>query len=221
MSYRMRTQYAIDHFFEKNYFDVSENSYELQEQADRGKSLLYLENVGENLCVSQFDSKSKCKFLRKDREYGLQKCSDHILFQHIADDSWTLLIIEMKTSVGAKVWKDIKKKRRASYLNALAIAAVLDIQIKKVIVYTTFEEEKFSDLPDLTSPYAQKPVLGHYQVDYKKDEWDRNVIYINLGEALRFEHHHIRMNRNEDGSRLEGKYDLRELSRQESEKNEN
>ena len=201
MSYRMRTQYAIDHFFEESYFDASEDSYELQEQDDRGKSLLYLENVGENLCVSQFDSKSKCKFLRQDRTYGLQKCSDHILFQHMAED--------------------IKKKTRASYLNALAIAAVLDIQIKKVIVYTTFEEEKFSDLPDLTSPYAQKPVLGHYQVDYKKDEWDRNVIYINLGEALRFEHHHIRMNRNEDGSRLEGKYDLRELSRQESEKNEN
>ena len=186
MSYRMRTQYAIDHFFEESYFDASEDSYELQEQDDRGKSLLYLENVGENLCVSQFDSKSKCKFLRQNRRYGLQKCSDHILFQHIADDSWTLLIIEMKTSVGAKVWEDIKK-----------------------------------NLPDLTSPYAQKPVLGHYQVDYKKDEWDRNVIYINLGEALRFEHHHIRMNRNEDGSRLEGKYDLRELSRQESEKNEN
>ena len=147
-------------------------------------------------------------------------CACHSLIPR-ADDSWTLLIIEMKTSVGAKVWEDIKKKTRASYLNALAIAAVLDIQIKKVIVYTTFEEEKFSDLPDLTSPYAQKPVLGHYQVDYKKDEWDRNVIYINLGEALRFEHHHIRMNRNEDGSRLEGKYDLRELSRQESEKNEN
>ena len=73
--------------------------------------------------------------------------------------------------------------------------------------------EKFSDLPDLTSPYAQKPVLGRYQEDYKKDEWDRNIIRINLGEALRFEHHHIRMHRNEDGSRLEGKYDLWEMSR--------
>lgn len=32
MSYRMRTQYAIDHFFEESYFDVSEDSYEPQEQ---------------------------------------------------------------------------------------------------------------------------------------------------------------------------------------------
>ena len=55
---------------------------------------------------------------------------------------------------------------------------------------------------------AQKPLLGKRLVDYKRDEWDKGIIQIQLGTLLNFEHHGIHMKRSSDGCELEGVLDM-------------
>lgn len=88
--------------------------------------------------------------------------------------------------------RDIKLKTRATYLNSLAIASVLGISIQEenVDVYTTYENEKFYSLEGTTAPLA-KPMLGEKKYDSKKEEWEKNRIFVNLGDKVQFRHYAV------------------------------
>ena len=76
--YSRRVQYALDYFIEENYFLPMENSYDLKEEKESGKSSLNVTIANDNLCIFDFDRKHKCNFLKKDRNIGLQKSVDHV-----------------------------------------------------------------------------------------------------------------------------------------------
>ena len=201
--YNTRVEYALNNFFQNNYFLNMSNSYELSEDSPSGKSKLNIFVNGINLCLADFDNKKKCEFLRDDKKYGMRRSSDHLLFQ-LKNNSWILHIIEMKTTVGNETWKDIKLKTRTTYLTALAISSFLGIDISEVCVYTTYEYEKFYSVQPAVSPYISKPHLGKPIEDYKKKEWDKNLINITIDKIISFPHQSIQMVRNENTNILEG-----------------
>lgn len=63
-----------------------------------------------------------------------------------------LHLIEMKSKIDNKKWREIKQKIRASYFNICALERVLGIHIEKVKTYTTYENIDFWEIkrnPDL------------------------------------------------------------------------
>lgn len=202
--YSRRVQYALDYFIEENYFLPTENSYDLKEEKESGKSSLNVTIANDNLCIFDFDRKHKCNFLKKDRNIGLQKSVDHVLFER-RTENWRLHLIEMKSSVGFKTWLlGIKPKVRTGYLNSLAIAEFLGIKITDVIAYTTYENEKFNKAESKANPRAIIPQLGLPARNPVEDEWDKNQMFLDLGEEIKIPHKKIQMIKNRETGVLEG-----------------
>ncbi len=202
--YSKRIQYAIDHFIMEQYFLPMSRQYHLREERESGKSDLNVTIENENLCIYDFDDKKRCGFLRPDKKFGMQKSVDHILFEKWSDD-WRLHLIEMKSGVGCKTWQEsIKPKVRTSYFTALAIASFLGIRISEVIAYTTYEEERFGDINNGTNPRMMMPSLGRPARNPVTDEWEKNQMFLNVGEEMRIPHKRIRMVKNGMTGVLEG-----------------
>ena len=203
--YDQRVAYAIDNFIEESFFSANQGFYLLTEEEESGKTELKVDIDEANLCIADFDHKPKCSFLRNDKKSGMQKSSDHVIFYR-KDDKWKLCIIEMKTTIGVETWKEVKRKTRATYINCIALAAVLGIliDIENVDVYTTYANEKFYSMEDTTNPMTYKPLLGQKKYDLKKEEWDKNQIRVNLGEYVFLHHCPIRTCKNAESGILEG-----------------
>lgn len=75
----------------------------------------------------------------------------------------------MKSTIFDKKWAEVKGKFRASYLLSQAIAAMLEMNIDGVYMYTTYENVHFSK-PD-TMPSSRRLPLGIPQIK-PQDEWD-------------------------------------------------
>lgn len=203
-----RVQYAIDNFIMDDYFLEMQKNYHLKEEKDSGKSDLDVTIKNDNLCIYNFDDKKKCNFLRPEKTTGMQKSVDHILFEKI-DDGWRLHLIEMKSGVGYKTWlESIKPKVRTSYLTSLAIADFLGIKISDVVAYTTYSEEKFSDNSNKTNPRTFVPPLGEKARNPVKDEWEKNQMFLELGEELRIVHKRIKMKKDEQSGVLLGNLEI-------------
>lgn len=201
--YDKRVQFALDNFICDDYFLEESQSYCLREEKESGKSALNVRLEGNNLCISDFDNKRKCNFLKPDGKLGMQKSVDHIIFQK-KEKGWTLHLLEMKSSVGNETWKSIKQKVRTSYLTACALAIFLGIDIQDTYVYTTYETDKFNKVSGTTNPKAYTPLLGKAAVDFKAEEWDKNIINITIYDKVTFPHKGIRMTRSSNGEILEG-----------------
>lgn len=202
--YNRRIQFALQNFIVDGYFLPMDNTYHLKEERDSGKSNLNVTIKNPNLCIYDFDNKKKCNFLRTEGKLGMQKSVDHILFENDSD-IWRIHLIEMKSTVGYKTWlESIKPKVRTSYLTALAIADFLGIQIQDVAAYTTYETEQFSTFRNLEDPKAKVPPLGMVARNALKDEWNKDCMYLNLGEEKKIKHKKIQMIRNVSTNVLEG-----------------
>lgn len=190
--YNTRIKYAIENFIDENYFLPMKNKYELKETADSGKSLLELAVEGENICVEEYDNKKRCGFLRKPGKFGMQKCIDHFLLKNNGQ-AWDLYMIEMKSNVGDKKWRDIKAKVRSSLLNIKALCEFLGITLNNIYTYTTYEKECFTKPENTADPKTLIPKLGERAIDYKRDEWDANVIKIKIDEIISLPHKAVKM----------------------------
>lgn len=200
-----RVQFAINNFIMDQYFLDMQHNYHLKEEKDSGKSDLDVTIESDNLCIYNFDDKKKCNFLKTDKKHGMQKSVDHILFEQI-DNGWRLHLIEMKSSVGYNTWlESIKPKVRTSYLTSLAIAEFLGIKITDIVAYTTYDEEKFSANSNKTNPRAFVPLLGKKARDPRKDEWEKDQLFLELGEEFKIVHKRIKMNKDEKTGVLLGK----------------
>lgn len=198
----------MEELLQENYFLPQSNKYVLRENAAEGKSTLEVSLVNENYCIEDYDHSKKCGFFVEDGKIGMQKSVDHVLLEKKGESKWILHLIEMKSSVGNKTWRDIKQKVRTSYLSMEALAAVMGIKVEEIKTYTTYETEKFNSSKETTNPKMIIPPLGEPAIDFKKEEWDKNIIRIKVGEELTFSHREIKM-KNIDNV-LMGKLDLEE-----------
>lgn len=205
--YDSRIRFAINHFIESDYFKEMSDTYTLEENSSSGKSILHLSVQGQNICVEDFDNKKKCEFVAardfEGHNIGMKKSVDHFILKKNSEGIWNLHMIEMKTSVGNSTWMDIKKKVRASYLNIKALCVFLGIEISGVYTITTYEEEKFEGISEAADIRSHMPLLGVKAKTFKDDEWDMNVININIDGDVLIPHRHYKMTRNADGY-LEG-----------------
>ncbi len=191
--YSEKLLFGINELIEPNYFLQQADSYSLEETEETGRSVLKVNVSSEStsICVANYDKKKRCSFINIQQNNGLGKCVDHALLLK-KQEKWTLVLIEMKKNIGEKTWLNIKQKVRSSYLSMMALCIYLDINIDDVKVYTTYETEKFYSYSD-TNPSIKKANLGKRKIDSKKDEWDKNIIHINLYEEQVFEYHPIKM----------------------------
>ena len=184
----------INTFILENYciteLDTGQTSYFLEEHDDAGLSTLEVSCSSGNdniLCIANYDKLPRCEFLSQFEKYGMRKCVDHVLLVKQSSGKWMVHLIEMKTSVGEHTWVNIKQKVRASILNIKALAAVLDLPLENFMAYTTYENLAF-DTRAPENPAERKSRLG--VPGTKEDEWDKNLIKINLLNSSRDEYHH-------------------------------
>ena len=206
--YGERIQFALDHFIRDGYFLPMNQNYVLEEKKDLGKTELTVELDGTNLCIEDFDNKEKCSFVRQDKQNGMTKSVDHVLFEKKTDETWKLYLIEMKSSVGYNTWTDIKSKVRTSMLCASAIANYLGIEIGDVQAYTTFSEDKFESVSKTANPKRYQIPLGEKARDAKKDEWDKDEMYLKFGTEKKIPHSKVHVEIGADGKTFEGKLRL-------------
>lgn len=119
---------------------------------------------------------------------------DHIIFEQREGDKWRVHLIEMKTTVGHKTWVDARGKFRASYLLVQAIAAMLDMEIEEVRMYTTYEKVDLS-CGD-TDLVERRLRVGEAHIR-PEDEWSGGKFGLHLGSRYSFVHKPILMKRNE------------------------
>ncbi|ARJ38341.1 hypothetical protein SporoP8_05280 [Sporosarcina ureae] len=195
--YNSRIQYGIDHFISDDYFLPEKRYYELKEKDKNGKSLLKLTVDGVNICVEDYDEKNKCGFLRQEKKNGMKKCIDHFILKENGA-TWDLYMFEMKSGVGNKTWMDIKLKLRSSYLNIKALCGFLGIALGDVYACTTYENEQFHNIQKNADPKTLIAPLGKKAIDFKKDEWDKGEISIDLGMKFTLPHQALLMERKEE-----------------------
>ena len=63
--YSRRVQYALDYFIEENYFLPMENSYDLKEEKESGKSSLNVTIANDNLCILILTESINVTFLKR------------------------------------------------------------------------------------------------------------------------------------------------------------
>ncbi|MHC1732017.1 MAG: hypothetical protein AB9888_08330 [Bacteroidales bacterium] len=186
----------MDTFIVEDYFTPMKNTYDLKETAESGKSLLRVTIDGENICVEDYDKKKRCGFLRESSAFGMQKCIDHFLLKKNGE-TWNLYMIEMKSRIDDKKWYEVKAKMRSSLLNIKALSEFLGIRIGEIYAFTTYERDCFTQPEKTSDPITLMSPLGQKATNFKRDEWDKNIIKINIDEIQTFTHQAIKMKRDE------------------------
>lgn len=190
-----RLNFVLQEFIAPEYIEAERSDYLLTENQDSGHTELTLHIEGENLCIAQYDKKSRCGFWNRDSRNGLSKCVDHAILQH-TDDGWVLHMIEMKGRMDNRKWFDVRLKNRASYLDMQALCAALGIHIKAVYTYTTYAENRFNTAQNRTNPRMMAAPLGKRCIDPFK-EWTQGKMHVTVGlnEELIIPHRAIQMER--------------------------
>ena len=190
-----RLNFVLQEFIAPEYIEAERSDYLLTEDQDSGHTELTLHIEGENLCIAQYDKKSRCGFWNRDSRNGLSKCVDHVILQH-TDDGWILHMIEMKGRMDNRKWFDVRLKNRASYLDIRALCTALGIRIKTVYTYTTYAENRFSKAENRTNPRTMAAPLGKRCIAPVK-EWTQGKMHVTVGlnEELIIPHRAIQMER--------------------------
>lgn len=202
-----RVQYGINNFLEDDFFLPFSDSYCLKEKTETGKSELQVDVQGENLCSEDYDHKGKCNFLKEKSSFKLRRSVDHVLLQK-KEARWILHLIEMKSKVDNKKWIEIKQKIRASYFNICALERVLGIHFDEVRTYTTYENTGFWSVDKSEDPKIIVAPLGKPMPPVPEKEWENNIISVDVGEVMKFQHTAVKMQRTEDGDKLVGRLSI-------------
>lgn len=207
-------KYIMEKFFVEDFFEESpDGTYELEEADPGGETLLHFYVPGKHSMAVRNLDKKKTDFLffRNEKALSLKKRTDHIVFEQKENGSWTVHLIEMKSSVTTKEkWLEIKGKFRASYLFVLAAAAILHMKIEHIRMYTTYEKETISEGCMTCMP--ENPVLKRVRTGeapgMPAKEWNGGEFELRFGDNCRLPFFHIpvRVCRNEESRYLEGCY---------------
>lgn len=200
----IKRKFIIDELMIEDFFEWSTNTIHLEETDKSGESKLDFQVVSkENLMLRNADKKrTLLPFFQDDNSKSLFKRVDHIIFEHLVDENWKLHLIEMKSAMFDKKWMEVKGKFRASYLLSQGIAAMLEMNIVDICMYTTYENVHF--LCSETMPSARRLPLGVPQIR-PQEEWDSGKVGLNFGTKISFSHKPIQMFRNQENV-LVGQY---------------
>lgn len=167
----------------------------LEEAEDSGRSILtFVLKSDSNISIKNVDKKhTDMYFFQTGSAKSMFKRVDHIIFEYRPDEKWRVHLIEMKSKVGHSTWIDIRGKFRASYLLTQAIAAMLDMEIEEVLMYTTYENVDLTC--EDTMPSSRRMPVGKEYIR-PEDEWSGGKLGLNFGARYPFVHKPIQMRRN-------------------------
>lgn len=193
----IKRNFIINELLVENFVEWSTNTIHLEETDEEGKSELDFQVVSnDNLIIKNVDKKhTDLYFFENSGTKSMFKRVDHIVFENVSENNWKLHLIEMKSNIFDKKWIEVKGKFRASYLLSQGIAAMLEMNIVDICMYTTYENVHFSK-PD-TMPASRRLPLGVPQIK-PQEEWDEGSVGLNFGTRIKFPHISIQMNRNEN-----------------------
>lgn len=197
-----REQFVINKLFKEKFMIKVQREVCLEEEEKSGRTRLKVQlDSDDNYLINNPDKNgmSHIGFFRTEKEFSMQKRVDHIVFEREAENQWTIHLIEMKTTVGMKTWQEIKGKFRASLLLAEAVAAMLDLNVNNVKMYTTFENVNLKSDP--YAPVSRRGNVGRKMIR-PEDEWNGRDFTLNLGERIFFQHKPVKVER--DGEVLCG-----------------
>lgn len=115
-----KRKFVIDELMIEDFIERSADAIYLEETDEAGKSKLdFRVNSKENLMIRNADKKKTLlPFFKDCNEKSMFKRVDHMIFEHLSNELWKLHLIEMKSSMFDKKWREVKGKFRASYLLA-------------------------------------------------------------------------------------------------------
>lgn len=187
---KKRTQFIIDELLKEDFVTVKEddNVIILEENDDGGESRLEFRTKSNNtLTIENIDKKhTDMYFFKEGSKASMYKRVDHIIMDNVDEiaDKWDIYLIEMKSTVSDKTWIDVKGKFRASYLFICAFAAMLDININNIYMYTTYKK---ADFTSETIPTSKRVRTGTKNIPYI-EEFQGNKFAIKLGQYISFKH---------------------------------
>lgn len=195
---KSKREFIVEELMEPGFMETVGEEICLEETEEGGESRLNMHfNSGGNLCIANLDKKkTDMLFFREERAKSMYKRVDHMIFERQDGDQWKLHLIEMKGSVGADKWNEIKGKFRASYLLGQAVGAMLELKISETVMYTTFEKVRFAHSD--TMPTGRRGRVGEPMVKME-DEWDKGRFGLNFGQRVHFVHKPIPMKRDGGG----------------------
>lgn len=198
-----KRDFIIEELMSEDFIEYFSKKVNLEEQEESGKTMVEVFSENDTLLVIKNVDKKKTElyFFRTQKLLSMYKRVDHIIFEKKGDDKWVLHLIEMKSSVSADKWSEIKGKFRASYLLAQGIAAMLDIEICETVLYTTYDKVGF--MHSETMPVARRIGTGRRPF---KAEWESGWAELNFGTMLKLRHKAIKVNK--EGMCLCGKITL-------------
>lgn len=193
-----KREFIIKELMTPDFISQASNCIILEELEETGRSELQVHLISkESLCIKNVDKKhTEIYFFNKEKGKSLFKRVDHIIYEHLSQNNWKLHLIEMKSSVGFEKWIEIKGKFRASYLLAQGIASMLEMNIAKTCLYTTYERVDLKQ-PSSTMPTGRRPLVGVPQIK-PVEEWSGGKCGLNFGVRMAFQHTPVQMIRNED-----------------------
>lgn len=193
-----KREFIINSLMVENFIKYEANSIYLEEIEDTGRSQLNFNVMSdENLVIKNVDKqKTELLFFRNEKELSMFKRVDHIIFENLSGNDWKVHLIEMKSNVLVKRWIETKGKFRASYLLVQGLAAMLEMNLVEICMYTTYEKACLS--PSSTMPAERRLSLGKTHIK-PEDEWDGGKFTLKFGTQISFSHKPIQMRRNEDG----------------------
>ncbi len=195
---KSKREFIMEELMEPGFIEIGGREIFLEETEKGGESLLNLHFLsGDNLCIANVDKKrTDMQFFQEDRAMSMYKRVDHMIFERQEGGCWRLHLIEMKGSVGADKWSEIKGKFRASYLLGQAVGAMLELKITDTVMYTTFEKVRFTHSD--TMPTGRRGRLGEPAVKME-DEWEKGRFSLNFGQRIPFVHRPVPMKRDCQG----------------------
>ncbi len=198
-----KRDFIIEELMSEDFIEYFSKKVNLEEQEESGKTMVEVFSENDTLLVIKNVDKKKTElyFFRTQKLLSMYKRVDHIIFEKKRDDKWVLHLIEMKSSVSADKWSEIKGKFRASFLLAQGIAAMLDIEICETVLYTTYDKVGF--MHSETMPVARRIGTGRRPF---KAEWESGWTELNFGTMLKLRHKAIKVNK--EGMCLCGKITL-------------
>jgi hypothetical protein len=122
--------------FNRSYFEQGE-ALAVVENVEDGQACLLLNTYPESL-LFQFPANKQYVFKNPKR-------ADGIVFFPDGQDTWGILLVELKRTVSSRTWEDIKLQWHGAWLHALGIAGVLELQLSgRVEVMVGYRHEKLS-----------------------------------------------------------------------------
>lgn len=172
-----------------------------------------VESEGECFCLTEkgegkadlkIQAHSQCILIRnleknKPGYFVNKKCADYVLFEN-TDHGWTAHIFELKRTVKSDVWEtEIKEQFRGAMQNILALAGVLGIEIRDIMLHTVYRNDKVNDM---VNPVKQH--LGTHYSKKSKTDWNKEEIVLEFLNRKSFRHDKIKL----DIVTGEGEYSL-------------